>query len=396
MNTIIDVSHDFNDRSFRVMSANMLVEFIMARSRNELKKVKHILSSDLYIEEEARLQNIENNEIYNYIDIVYMSFVRDVGTDTAFVAVMAIDFNSNVGDENNNRMVKERFLVTFKKEIKTLDLLSQSRCPNCNSIVDKSSNMACKHCGALYNITTDGWIILSVKKQPYVDEYKSNFLFTLILIGVTATLTLKYQEEIFNFIDDVYNSEYFLYGVLGLGTIVVLYIVISLIRFLSRKTKSYNSNSTKEESVRALIPEYNRGSFETSLYKVYEYIQYSKAGYYTDNVKKYVTDELFKNYNAEINFNKKKKYVHVIKDMKLENITIVDYGQNDSSTEASFFANISFVEYLTKKKGKIISGDINNRVFMYYKLTFIKQNSVDGLMWRLSEVESLERFNLID
>ena len=386
--------NDFDERHLRIMAAHMLMEFLQSNSKGNLKVVKHLLSEGLYEEIEARNQNTENKVLYNYIDIDNTTIVRELATDSYLVAVIEVDLNCNVGIEKG-KDIKERFIITLKKPLTAPNPMEANHCPNCDAVVNKVANLSCKFCGALYNIETDGWKLITIKKAPYIDENKSNVFFTLILIAITVVLSLKYQAKIFEFLEYIYNSKYFMLGALGLASVVGLYIFILFIRFMVKTGVLNKVASAKEEYIKGLIPEYNKGTFEGAFYKIYEYILLSKASYNSDNITKYVSESLNKKYFLEIKNNKKKKYVNTLKDMNLESIYIISAHKVKEVTELSLLVNFTYMGYLAKAKGKIIDGSDKNRTDVFCKLKFTK-NSSGGSSWILSEEMLMNKYFLID
>ena len=394
MNSISDVVQDFDERHLRIMAAHMLMEFLQANAKGNLKVVKHLLDKKLYEEEETKNQTLENKVLYNFIDIINTTIVREAATDSYLVATIEIDLNSNVAVDNGKEL-KERYLITLRKELVKPNPMEANHCPICDAVVNKAANLSCKFCGALYNIETDGWKIITIKKAPYVDEGKTNVFFTLVLIVITVVLSLKYQNEIFKFLGDIYNSNYFMQGAIGIGSVIVLYIFVSLIRYFARSGIINKVASAEENYIKGIIPEYNKDTFETAFYKIFEYILISKAGYNSDNMTKYISSGLNKKYGSEIKYNKRKKYVNILKDMNLESICIVSVNKNKDVIEMSLLVNFTYMGYITTSKGKVISGSDKNRTSDFHKLTFTK-NSADGSAWVLAEETLLNKYFLIN
>ena len=390
MNDIVDVVNDFDERHFRIMIANMLTEFLLAKSRGAIKTVKHLVSEELYNKEES-----ENKIIYNNISLMGTRIVRQMATDSYFVAVMETDLECNIGVENSKN-VKMKFLLTLKKEIKPPNPMAANLCPNCNVTVNRMADNSCKYCGALYNITTEDWLIIDIKEVPFVDENNTNILFTIGLIVITVGIALKYQKEIFGFLGDVYNSEYFMSGVLVIGSLIGIYIIGLLVRFLFKANSSKRISFANEEYINSIIPGYNRGEFEKAFYKVFEYILISKASYNNENMSKYISDLLNKKYTAEIKRNKKKKYINVLKEMNLENINIIYVNNVNNVVELALFVSFSYVGYLTTKKNKLIEGNDKGRTNSFYKLKFVKDTSKEGSNWVLDDAELLNQYYLVD
>ncbi len=160
-----------------------------------------------------------------------------------------------------------------------------------------------------------------------------------------------------------------------LAIIVFGLIVFFTIKFFGKKSSRniINLDKTKDlkdEDIIKIIPNFNRKKFINDRYNDFVTIQNNWMNFNYDGLRKMLTDELYNQYEMQLDTLKVKNEKNVMSDFELKDSTITSIIKNDDKVTVTAEFIIEFYDYITLNE-KVVRGNSNAKVIQHYEMTFV-------------------------
>ena len=166
---------------------------------------------------------------------------------------------------------------------------------------------------------------------------------------------------------------YFL--IFGLGLTPAFLILHLYDKHSHKKTYDVNYKASKDKKITKLIPNFNKQDFLDNAYNIYVDLQKAWMNFKLDDVRNFLTNELYNMYKTQLETLKQKNQKNIMKDFNLININIIKFRKINKDFEIK-------VKLIVKQKDYII--DINTKkevrggslldYLVVYELDFIKKD----------------------
>ena len=161
------------------------------------------------------------------------------------------------------------------------------------------------------------------------------------------------------------------------GTIAFISIMIIYIKtFREENAKSkalakYINKNNVSDKIKKDIPDFNEKVFLEERYNDYIKIQEDWMNFNYDGLREKLTDELYNQYEMQLDTLKNKNQKNIMKKFNLYSIKITDYKKQNNQMEISVSLTVSFIDYITEGK-KVVRGNKHKPVIITYNLRFVK------------------------
>ncbi len=175
LDNLIKEDVNFSEAKFKAKVDNVFIQTYTAVMKQDLQKVKHFLSNEVYEKYNKKIQNLQNKnqiQIYdelnvsdtNIINISELEdkFVIEVSLLTKYLDyIIAKDTRKYISGDKECR-VEKRLKLTFSK-IKNAKQQQAARvCPGCGANMDINKSGVCEYCGTIYTLKEYDWILDSI------------------------------------------------------------------------------------------------------------------------------------------------------------------------------------------------------------------------------------------
>lgn len=172
---LIKEDNTFSESSFLSKVDNTYIMLLSAIMTDNMPKVKHKISSDLYEEYSAFLQELNSknySQLYDELNVKSSRIINVTKTDKKYIIEVELisrymDYlidkttKKYISGINDHRIEKINYL-TFEKLINAKDLDVIKRCPGCNASIDSNRTGICEYCGTSFNLVDYDWILTSI------------------------------------------------------------------------------------------------------------------------------------------------------------------------------------------------------------------------------------------
>ena len=159
---------------------------------------------------------------------------------------------------------------------------------------------------------------------------------------------------------------------------ILLFIVLTIQDIKKKKQKREDLNSIHSieiDEIRKIIPRFNLEKFRMEAYEIYKRIQIAWMNFDEEELRKYVTDEVYNMYVSQLKTLKIKDEQNVMKNFDLCNFSILDVKKEGKIISVKTNMQILCLDYfINTKNNETLRGYDNKRVFYNYEITFIKTN----------------------
>lgn len=170
------IDSSFTESGFIAKVDNTFIMLLTAIMTDNLDRVKHKISNELYEKYFNILKELNsNNERQMYDELnVKSSEINNIEQidDKYVIQVLLIsrymDYivdkttGEYISGVNDSRVEKEN-LLTFEKKINAQMEGSARKCPGCGSNVNANSSGKCEYCGAIYDTENYDWVLTKVE-----------------------------------------------------------------------------------------------------------------------------------------------------------------------------------------------------------------------------------------
>lgn len=164
-----------HDKELLSKFSNIYIMFLYSIMTNDMERVKHYLSEELYKKYKNIVENhIKNNETQMYdelnvyqIDIESKEVVDDKEVITVVLVSRYMDYiidnetNNIKSGINTHRVTKTNYL-TFEKPINVINTKVIHVCHNCGFSLDINFNGVCRYCKKSADIKNEDYILTDI------------------------------------------------------------------------------------------------------------------------------------------------------------------------------------------------------------------------------------------
>lgn len=130
-------------------------------------------------------------------------------------------------------------------------------------------------------------------------------------------------------------------------------------------------NSTiSEEEVRQYLPNFNKEEFLDQVYQIFTQIQTAWMNFKLEDVRDYLSDELYNMYTSQLNTLKIKNQKNIMENFYKKYVDIIKVTEENGKVSLDVRLIVKFKDYIIDEQGNIVRGDLNDYLTTYI-LTFI-------------------------
>lgn len=126
------------------------------------------------------------------------------------------------------------------------------------------------------------------------------------------------------------------------------------------------------EKLKEYLPNFNPEEFKNQAYEIYKKVQVAWMEFDYDSMRKYVTDEMYNMYKAQLTTLSVKKQTNVMKDFGLLGFNIVGMEIKDKTVSLTVTMQVECFDYIVNKDGRVLRGTDKRKVIYNYAMTFNK------------------------
>ena len=173
---LIKLDPTFTESGFKTKVNNIFVMLHTSLMTDNLKRVDHFISDNVYKEFNNRLQALNNNgqrQMYDELNIKSTNIEKVEITDDKYIVTVKIiskylDYlvdkisGKYISGNNQNRVEKTNILI-FEK-LRNSEVQDRVRfCPNCGNSMDINKSGFCEYCHSIYNQEKYDWVLTSIE-----------------------------------------------------------------------------------------------------------------------------------------------------------------------------------------------------------------------------------------
>lgn len=178
MKKLISLDPTFTESSFKTKVDNIFVMLHISLMTDNMKRVKHFISDNVYQEFYNRLSILNNNnerQMFDELNIKSTDIIDIKITNTKYIITIKIisrymdyivdkDTAKYKRGNNTSRIERENILVFEKnREAKIQGVVRF--CQNCGHPMDVNKSGYCEFCHSTYNQENYDWVLTSIKTR---------------------------------------------------------------------------------------------------------------------------------------------------------------------------------------------------------------------------------------
>lgn len=172
---IVEEDKDFTEAKFRAKADNMYIQIFTAVMKQDLMRVKHFLSEELYVRFEKKVKELQEKnlmQVYGELNVSDTNIANITEDDQEFkievnLLTKYLDYQI---DKNTKKMVSGncdvrvekyvKLIFTKTKNAKTLGVARS--CQGCGANLDINFDGRCPYCGAVFKLQEYDWILKDI------------------------------------------------------------------------------------------------------------------------------------------------------------------------------------------------------------------------------------------
>ena len=156
--------------------SNIYIMLLYSIMSNDITRVKHFLSDDLYNKYEKIVKdNIENDEqqMYDELNVYEINILKIEEVDSKEIVTVKLvsRYMDYVIDKKtgklkrgiNTQRIEKTNILVFEKSIKLSESKIIYTCPNCSANIDVNFNGVCSYCGKSIEFKGSDYILTSLE-----------------------------------------------------------------------------------------------------------------------------------------------------------------------------------------------------------------------------------------
>lgn len=175
MNELLKIDPTFNEGMFITKVNNIFVMLHSSIMMDNLERVKHFLSEDVYLKYEDILKDLNSHNVRQMYDELNVknTYIKDIEINDECV-IIKVDITSRYMDYlidkttgkfisgfNDHRIEKTNHLELTKKR-NASNYGIDKKCPGCGANIDVNNSGKCAYCGSIFNTENYDWILTSI------------------------------------------------------------------------------------------------------------------------------------------------------------------------------------------------------------------------------------------
>lgn len=166
---------EFSQASFKAKADNIFIQLYTAVMKQDLQRVKHFLSDEVYAKYEQKVNQLKANnqlQIYDELNVSDTNITNVVENDEEFKLyvnlltkyldyVLAKDTRAFLHGNRDVRTEKRVNLV-FTKTKRAKELKAARTCPCCGANLDLNKTGVCEYCGSVFKLKDYDWVLTEI------------------------------------------------------------------------------------------------------------------------------------------------------------------------------------------------------------------------------------------
>ena len=175
LDELITLDPTFTESSFKTKVDNIFVMLHMSLMTNNMKRVDHFISDEVYEEFTNRLNVLNNNnerQMFDELNVKSTDIIKVVITPNKYIITVRLisrymDYvidkeSSNFKRGNNTSRIEKENILIFEKNINAKVQGLVRFCPNCGHPMDVNKSGYCEYCHSTYNQENYDWVLTSI------------------------------------------------------------------------------------------------------------------------------------------------------------------------------------------------------------------------------------------
>ncbi len=178
LDEIIKLDNTFSESKFKTKVDNIFVMLHISFMTNNLDRVKHFISNDVYTNFNEKLNelnkknqtqmydelNVKSTEIEN-VNITDENFIINVKLTSRYMDYIIDKTEKKLISGNNSSRVEKENYLTFTKIRNFKEQGLVRKCPSCGANMDVNNTGKCIYCGTIYNNSDYDWILTNIETK---------------------------------------------------------------------------------------------------------------------------------------------------------------------------------------------------------------------------------------
>ena len=175
MNELLKIEPDFNEGMFITKVNNIFVLLHSSIMMDNLERVKHFLSEDVYKKIENKLNDLNSRNVRQMYDELNVkeTHIKDINIQDNCV-IINVDITSRymdyIFDKDsgkfisgfNDHRIEKLNRLEFTKKLETNSYGIDKKCPGCGANINVNNNGKCDYCGTIFDAKNYDWILTSI------------------------------------------------------------------------------------------------------------------------------------------------------------------------------------------------------------------------------------------
>ena len=172
---LVQEDKKFSEASFKAKADNIFIQLYTDVMKQDLQRVKHFLSDEVYAKYEQRVNKLKENnqlQIYDELNVSDTNITNVIENDDEFVLyvnlltkyldyVLAKDTRAFLHGNKDVR-VEKRVNLVFTKTKSAKELKSARTCASCGANVDINKTGVCPYCGSIFKLKDYDWVLTQI------------------------------------------------------------------------------------------------------------------------------------------------------------------------------------------------------------------------------------------
>lgn len=172
---LVKEDKSFSEATFKAKADNIFIQLYTSVMKQDLKRVKHVVSDEVYAKYERRINALkERNElqIYDELNVSDTNITNVVENENEFVLYVNLltkylDYILNRETRafirgNRDDRVEKRVNLVFTKPKQAKELNSARTCPSCGANLDLNKTGVCPYCGSIFELKEYDWTLTQI------------------------------------------------------------------------------------------------------------------------------------------------------------------------------------------------------------------------------------------
>ena len=176
MSELLKIDPDFNEGMFITKVNNIFVLLHSGIMMDNLERVKHFLSEDVYKKFEDKLNDLNSRNVRQMYDELNVkeTHIKNVNIQDNCV-IISVDITSRymdyIVDKDsgefisgfNDHRIEKLNRLEFTKKLDTNSYGIDKKCQGCGANINVNNNGKCDYCGTIFDAKNYDWILTSIE-----------------------------------------------------------------------------------------------------------------------------------------------------------------------------------------------------------------------------------------